>query len=45
MLRQLEMFKYDKAHFDELQDYRSEEIVMSNRLIKKEVVDMADMVE
>ena len=45
MLQNLEVFKLDKAHFDELQDYRIEEISTSNRLIKKEVVDMAHMLD
>ena len=45
MLQCLEEFKYDKNHFDELTDFKSEEILMSNRLIKNEVVDMADIVE
>jgi len=45
MLQCLEEFKYDKNHFDELTDVKSEEILMSNRLIKNEVVDMADIVE
>jgi hypothetical protein len=45
MLQCLEEFKYDKNYFDELNDAKSEEILMSNRLIKNEVVDMADIVE
>ena len=32
-------------HFDDMTDLKSQEVLMSNRLIKNEVVDMADVIE
>ena len=45
MLQSLDEFKFDKLHFDDLTDVKSHEVLMSNRLIKNEVVDMADVIE
>lgn len=45
MLSFLDEFKFDKMHFDDLTDTHSKEVLMSNRLIKNEVVDMADSIE
>ena len=39
---QLESFKLDKQDFEELHEYKKAEILMTNRFIKKEVIDMAD---
>lgn len=45
MLHCLDEFKYDKMHFDDLGDAQSKEVLMSNRLIKNEVIEMADVIE
>ena len=45
MVEQLEYFKYDKQDFEDLHDYKEAEILMTNRFIKKEVIDMADLLE
>ena len=45
MVEQLEYFKYDKQDFEDLHDYKEAEILMTNRFIKKEVIDMADLME
>ena len=37
--------KYDKQDFEDLHDYKEAEILMTNRFIKKEVIDMADLLE
>lgn len=42
LMDQLESFKLDKQDFEELHDYKKAEILMTNRFIKKEVIDMAD---
>lgn len=45
LLDELEEFQRDKDDFHVIGDFKEQEILMSNRLIKKEVIDMADMVE
>lgn len=45
MLVELEEFQRDKDYFQIVGDFKESEILMSNRLIKKEVIDMADMIE
>ena len=45
MIDQLELFRIDKQDFEDLHNYKELEILMTNRLIKKEVIDMADRLE
>lgn len=42
MLLQLEEFKATREEFKHLQDKKDQEMVITNRLIKKEVIDIAD---
>ena len=45
LLHQIDTFQFNKHGFDDLNDKVETEILMQNRLIKKEVIEMADMVE
>lgn len=42
---QLENFRIDREELRELQDQKEREILMSNRLIKTEVIDIAVMMD
>lgn len=45
MMDQLEYFRIDKHDFEDLHDQKGVEILMTNRFIKKEVIDMADRMD
>jgi len=45
MLVSLERFKVMKEDLKLLQDRQGQELMFSSRLIKKEVIDVADMIE
>ena len=41
----MKVFDYDKGQYDKLLDKNEVEMLHSNRVIKKEVIDMSDVVE
>lgn len=45
MVDSLEYFRNDKKDFDNIKELKETEILMTNRFIKKEIIDMADLME
>lgn len=45
MVDSLEYFNTDKRDFDNMKELKETEILMTNRFIKKEIIDMADLME
>ena len=45
MLDQIEVFKSENNDLEEFADNSQNEILYSNRIIKREVLDIADLVE
>lgn len=41
----MEYFKLDKQDFEDLHDQKGVEILMTNRFIKNEVIEMADRMD
>lgn len=45
MIQQLELLQFDHEDFKRTIEQQDHEMLMTNRLIKKEVIDIADLVE
>ena len=45
LILQLSKFQFDRNELRQIQDSHDNEILMTNRLLKKEMIDMADLVE